>query len=110
MGRGGLLRANRTAVLGESPTENVLARLRPPPSALLLRMAVSFSRTVAPRVRLVSAGTVAPPLRVSSGSRMSVWMAVSVLWKLGMADGSSVAMQTSAISAPKADMLDGNMM
>lgn len=103
----GLLRAIRTAVLGESrvslsPAEKVLVR----EWAVPLRITVSFSRTVSPTVRLVSVDMTLLVRDIVSGSCGSVWMAVSIRSELGHRERSSVEMQTSTISEPKAG---GNM-
>lgn len=107
MGFRGLLRAIRTAVLGDSrvslsPAEKVLVRELLVP----LRIAVSFNRTVWPTVRLVSVVMTLLDLDVVSSSCGSVCMAVSVRSELGLRERSSVEIQTSTISEPNAG---GNM-
>ncbi len=92
----GLLRAIRTAVLGESkvslsPAEKVLVRVL----AVPLRITVSFNRTVSPTVRLVSVLKTLLDLDVASGSGGSVCMAVSI-----RLEQSSVEIQTSTKSEP----------
>lgn len=107
MGFRGLLRAIRTAVLGESrvslsPAEKVLVR----DLAVPLRITVSFNRTVSPTVRLVSVVMTLLDRDVASGSGGSVWMAVSIRSELVRRERSSVEMQTSTISEPNTG---GNM-
>lgn len=107
MGFRGLLRAIRTAVLGDSrvslsPAEKVLVREWLVP----LRIAVSFNRTVSPTVRLVSVVMTLLDLDVVSNSCGSVCMAVSIRSELGLRERSSVEIQTSTISEPNTG---GNM-
>lgn len=107
MGLRGLLRAIRTAVLGESkvslsPAEKVLVRVL----AVPLRITVSFNTTVSPTVRLVSVVKTLLDLDEASGSGGSVCMAVSIRSELGRRERSSVEIQTSTISEPNTG---GNM-
>lgn len=108
MGLRGLLRAISTAVFGESrislsPAEKVLFRASQLLSKLPLLITVSFKRTVSPTIRLVTL----LGWDDVSGSKGSVWMAVSVRSELGLRDElSSVEMHTSTISEPNGG---GNM-